>query len=69
MGAADSTFYSTIWDSWRNPQTMPSVLEKPKNDPQFGFAEQREERGLFYLFTKSLFIQEIKFLFVLAFFS
>lgn len=51
MGAASSQHFSTIVESWSNPEGVPKVTDKPSNDPLYGFNKEREERGLilFYL--------------------
>ena len=45
MGNADSTYFSTVIDSWKNPDLVPKVTDKPKHEPNYGFAESRAERG------------------------
>jgi hypothetical protein len=45
MGNADSTYYSTIVDAWKHPDLVPKVTDKPKFDPNYGFAEERTPRG------------------------
>lgn len=50
MGNADSTYYSTVFESWRTPELVPKVTDKPKHDPNYGFKETRTERGLILLF-------------------
>jgi hypothetical protein len=47
MGNADSTFYATNIDAWKNPQNVPKYengSSKPQHDSLYGF-DQREERG------------------------
>lgn len=60
MGSADSTFYSTVIDSWRNPELMPKVTDKPRHDPNYGFQEQRTERGFLFIFDDFFLIISFK---------
>ena len=60
MGAADSTFFSTAIDSWRNPDLVPKVTDKPRHDPNYGFQEQRTERGFLFIFDDFFLIISFK---------
>ncbi len=44
-GNASRSYFSTVYESWTHPEFCPPVTEKPKNDPQFGFSEERQPRG------------------------
>ena len=45
MGSATSTYFSTLYEGWTNPEVMPSILEAPKHDPNYGYENPREERS------------------------
>ena len=45
MGNADSTYFSTLAESWKTPHLVPDQLEQPKYEPNYGFAEERAPRG------------------------
>ncbi len=40
------TSLSTIFQSWTNPELVPKVTDKPKFDPDYGFAEPNPTRGI-----------------------
>ncbi|CAF0857412.1 unnamed protein product [Brachionus calyciflorus] len=46
MGGATSQYFGTFSESWSNPNVVPSVLDKPKHDPLFGFQNERETREI-----------------------
>ena len=45
MGNTETTFISNLYSSWVNPKAFPSYDEPPKNDPLYGFTEERKPRG------------------------
>jgi hypothetical protein len=58
MGNADSQFFSTVYESWTNPEVVPKSTDKPKFDPNYGFKSERTERGmkLFIIFFQKIFL-------------
>lgn len=47
MGGANSSFFSTVGESWSNPEVVPASNAKPTHDPDYGFKAEREPRSRF----------------------